>query len=164
VDYTGTLYRALNPVWARAPLSGEGAARFGGRFNPRRMPALYTSLRPETALREANQVGAFQPITLIAYRAAITRIFDATDPAALAKCGLSPADLADPTWRDAMHAGDTPPTQRLARDLTAMGHTGMLVPSFIPNAQTADRNLVLWVWGNGSPAELDLIDDHGRLR
>jgi RES domain-containing protein len=164
MDYTGTLYRALNPIWARVPLSGEGASRFGGRFNARGMPALYTSLLPETAMREANQVGAFQPITLVAYRAAITQIFDATDPTALAKLGLAPADLAAPSWRDTMLAGKTPPTQRLAQDLTAMGHSGMLVPSYSPNAQATDLDLVLWVWSDGPPANLGLIDDYGRLR
>ncbi|MPZ55847.1 MAG: hypothetical protein GEU91_04965 [Rhizobiales bacterium] len=29
-----TLWRAYIPRWAHDPLSGEGAARFGGRWNP----------------------------------------------------------------------------------------------------------------------------------
>ena len=53
MHFTGLLYRAHNPVWSREPLSGEGAARFGGRFNRIGRIALYTSLAPETALREA---------------------------------------------------------------------------------------------------------------
>ncbi|AUM75742.1 hypothetical protein CYR75_15005 (plasmid) [Paracoccus jeotgali] len=32
---TGSLYRALDLVHAREPLSGRGRARSGGRFNPR---------------------------------------------------------------------------------------------------------------------------------
>ncbi len=28
------LWRAYVPRWAHAPLSGDGAARFGGRWNP----------------------------------------------------------------------------------------------------------------------------------
>ena len=55
--YRGPLYRALNPVYAREPLSGRGAELYGGRFNAKGTPALYTSLDPATALREANQVG-----------------------------------------------------------------------------------------------------------
>jgi RES domain-containing protein len=31
---TGLVYRAHNPRWSFAPYSGEGAARYGGRFNP----------------------------------------------------------------------------------------------------------------------------------
>ena len=46
--YAGPLYRALNPVYARAPLSGRGAELYGGRFNAKGTPALYTSLDPTT--------------------------------------------------------------------------------------------------------------------
>jgi len=65
--FAGFLYRALNPVYARDPLSGRGAQLYGGRFNPKGTPALYASLSPMTALREANQVGTLQPTTLVAY-------------------------------------------------------------------------------------------------
>jgi RES domain-containing protein len=163
MDYSGLLYRALNPLWASAPMSGEGAARFGGRFNPKGMPALYTSLRPETAMREANQVGAFQPITLVAYRAEIACVFDATDPSALNKLGISHGALADASWRDTMLAGGKPATQQLAMDLKAQGYAGILVPSFAPHAQADDRNLVLWVWSQQPPSRLQMIDDQGRL-
>ena len=44
-SYGGKLYRSLNPVFAREPLSGEGARRHGGRFNPKGTPALYCSYR-----------------------------------------------------------------------------------------------------------------------
>ena len=69
--YRGKLYRALNPVYAREPLSGRGAELYGGRFNPKGMPALYASLSVMTALREANQVGNLQPTTLVSYDAEI---------------------------------------------------------------------------------------------
>ena len=71
ISYRGKLYRALNPIHAREPLSGRGAALYGGRFNPKGTPALYASLSPMTALREANQVGNLQPTTLVAYDAEI---------------------------------------------------------------------------------------------
>jgi len=38
--FTGFLYRALNPVYARDPLSGRGAQLYGGRFNPKGRRAL----------------------------------------------------------------------------------------------------------------------------
>ena len=163
MDYLGTLFRALNPIWARSPLSGEGAAQFGGRFNPKGMAALYTSLKPETAIREANQVGAFQPITLVAYRAEIRHIFDATDPACLEAIGMTLSQISDPCWRDVMLSGGLAPTQRLALDLTSPGYAGILGPSFAPHAQAGAQNLVLWRWGNEPPALLQLIDDQGRL-
>ena len=54
--YEGKLYRAINPIYAREPLSGRGAELYGGRFNPKGVAALYASLSIMTALREANQV------------------------------------------------------------------------------------------------------------
>lgn len=52
--FRGLVYRAHAPRWATAPLSGEGAARHGGRFNPIGMAALYTALGLETAWTEAQ--------------------------------------------------------------------------------------------------------------
>jgi RES domain-containing protein len=44
VRYKGKLFRALNPFIAREPLSGRGAELYGGRFNPKGVPALYTAV------------------------------------------------------------------------------------------------------------------------
>ncbi len=162
--YRGLLYRALNPVHARAPLSGEGARRHGGRVNPKGMPALYTSQSVLTAIREANQIGTLQPTTLVAYEADIRPIFDGTDPAALAAQGLRPADLAADDWRARMLAEGKAPTQKLAERLKAAGFAGMRARSFAKGATEADMNLVLWVWGPDAPAGLRLVDDEGRLR
>jgi len=102
--FAGLLYRALNPVYARDPLSGRGAQVYGGRFNPKGTPALYASLSPVTALREANQVGALQPTTLVAYEADVRPVFDTRDAEALAGFGMTPEDLASAAWRDDMIA------------------------------------------------------------
>lgn len=161
--YQGLLYRALNPVYAREPLSGRGAALYGGRFNPKGVPALYTSLSIMTALREANQVGHLQPTTLVAYEADIGRVFDSRDAAALAAEGLEPAALAGTTWRDEMKAKGEAETQAYARRLSAAGYHGLLVRSFAPGADSDDINLVLWNWGNALPSLLTVIDDENRL-
>ena len=162
--FDGRLYRALNPVWVQQPLSGEGAARFGGRFNAVGTPALYGSLSPLTALREANQAGDLQPTVLVAYDAAIERVFDSRDPSAVAGAGLAPDALAASDWREAMRGGKTAPTQEFARRLAADGWNGLLVRSFVRGAGEDDLNLVLWRWGDKPPAWLALIDDEGRLR
>ena len=93
---TGFVYRAHNPRWAFAPDSGHGAALSGGRFNPVGMPALYTSLRFETAWLEAQQAFPFkaQPMTLCAYEVACADVLDLTDAATLAGEGIAGADLA----------------------------------------------------------------------
>lgn len=161
--YEGLLYRALNPVYAREPLSGRGAELYGGRFNPRGMPAIYTSLSIMTALREANQVGNLQPTTLVCYDADIERIFDSRNADLLGSHGVDPAELADPSWRDQMQRSGDARTQRFASRLIAAGYSGLLVRSFAAGTSSADLNLVLWRWGDRPPHRLTLIDDEGRL-
>jgi RES domain-containing protein len=161
--YSGQLYRALNPVFARMPLSGEGAKRYGGRFNPRGVPALYCSLSIMTAIREANQAGSLQPTVLVSYDAAIDTVFDSTDIAALRDKGIDKTVLSANTWRDEMETKGEARTQALARALIGEGYDGLLIRSFAAGASENDLNLVLWRWGDSPPARLTLIDDEGRL-
>ena len=161
--YEGKLYRALNPVYAREPLSGRGAELYGGRFNPKGLPALYCSLSAMTALREANQIGNLQPTTLVSYDAEIDQVFDTRDGTALLAEGMTSAALADATWRDQMKATGEAGTQGFARRLIAAGFNGLLVRSFATGTTSEDLNLVLWKWGSATPACLVLIDDEERL-
>jgi RES domain-containing protein len=161
--YRGPLYRALNPIYAREPLSGRGAELFGGRFNPKGVPALYSSLTVMTALREANQAGAFQPTMLVSYDAKIASVFDTRDEAALKAEGMDAAALAESTWRDQMKSTGEARTQTFARHLIAKGSHGLLVRSFAPGATEDDLNLVLWRWGDATPSRLTVIDDENRL-
>lgn len=48
-------YRVIVPRYAGAPLSGQGAARQGGRFNRPGQEALYLSLDEAAALAEYQQ-------------------------------------------------------------------------------------------------------------
>lgn len=161
--FSGALYRALNPIYAREPLSGRGAQLYGGRFNAKGTPALYMSLSVMTALREANQVGSLQPTTLVSYDADIERVFDGRDETALRAEGMDVSSLADPTWRDQMKATGEASTQAFARRLAAMGYHGLLVRSFAPGAGADDVNLVAWTWSAMVPSHLTLIDDENRL-
>jgi len=161
--HVGPLYRALNPVFAREPLSGRGAELYGGRFNPKGIPALYISLSVMTALREVNQIGSLQPTTLVSYDANIDRIFDTRDEAALRAQGMDHSMLSDNTWRDQMKTGGEARTQAFARELIALGYCGLLVRSFASGAAKEDLNLVLWKWGEKAPSRLTLVDDENRL-
>jgi len=163
MKYQGKLYRALNPVYAREPLSGRGAELYGGRFNPKGMPALYTSVTVITALKEANQAGSLQPTTLVSYDADITPLFDTRDGALLHDHGIDAQTLSTPTWRDDMNVFGETPTQRLARSLKNEGFCGLIVRGFAPGATDIDLNVVLWTWGDTVPHQLILIDDEQRL-
>ena len=92
VRLTGLVYRAHNPRWSFAPMSGRGAALYGGRFNPVGMEALYTSLQVETAWREAQQGFAFkaQPLTICAYRVDCDDIADLRDPSVQGALAIDP--------------------------------------------------------------------------
>ncbi|MRX49413.1 RES domain-containing protein [Paracoccus sp. S-4012] len=160
IRWLGTLYRALNPRWMQAPLSGEGARRHGGRFNARGRAALYAALDPLIAIAEASQVGQpLQPVTLVSYTADIEPVFAATDPHALAARGIEPEAPSAPDWRLRMADG-LAPRREVAEALIAAGYAEMLVPSFARTAQPGARNLVLWDWDGG----LRVNDAEGRLR
>lgn len=162
--FNGFVYRAHNPQWSWAPLSGEGARLHGGRFNRRGSPALYTSLAPLTAIREAQSVGRpMQPLTLCAYEVDAEPVFDGLDRAARRALSVSESELACPTWRAEMLAGLVPASQVLAERLVAAGYVGMRVRSFAPGTDDDDHNLVMWQWSSDRPTRVVLIDDENRL-
>jgi RES domain-containing protein len=164
VRYSGPLFRAINPIHAHAPLSGRGAELYGGRFNRKGTPALYTSLSVVTAIKEANQVGSLQPTTLVSYEAEIEKVFDCRDDAALHAHGIDEAMLSASDWRDRMKVAGEAPTQAFAARLMTDGFDAMLARSFARGATDDDFNLVLWRWSDREPSRLTLIDDEGRLR
>ncbi len=162
--FQGVVYRAHNPQWAWDPLSGEGARRYGGRFNRRNLSALYTSLLPLTAIREAQPLGRpMQPLTLCAYEADAEPIFDALDESRRAEYAVSDSDLFCPNWERDMLDGKIPFSQALADRLIAAGFAGMRIQSFAREAEPEDINLVLWRWGAKRPSRIVLIDDEDRL-
>jgi RES domain-containing protein len=162
--YAGLAFRALNPVWAGDPLSGEGARRHGGRFNARGTPALYLALDAMTAVREVSAVGApLQPTLLVTFALDIGPVFDATDARLLAEHGTTPVALAADDWRVAMRDHGIAPTQALAARLTHAGYAALRVPSYARNVAAGALNLVLWRWGPDLPVQVRLIDDESRL-
>lgn len=159
-SYQGSLYRALNPIWARDPLSGEGAKRHGGRFNAKGRAALYTAMTVMGAVAEANQIGRpFEPVTLVSYDADLSQLFDASNPAHLDAHGIKAADLAADDWRLQMIARGSSTAQDITETLIAAGYHGLIAPSFAKGGPANARNLVLWHW-----PDLKLIDTEHRLQ
>ena len=159
--FEGLVYRAHNPRWAFEPTSGEGAARFGGRFNPTGTPALYTSLRIETAWLEAQQGFVFkaQPMTMCAYEVACDNIIDLTDPALRETRGTEMACA----WEDLASLRRPVPSWLLATHLINEGFAGAIVPSFAARARPDDINVVFWRWSDSAPHQVLAIDAHSRL-
>ena len=161
---TGLVYRAHNPRWAWAPESGEGVSLHGGWFNPKGVPALYTSMRLQTAWLEAQQGFAFkaQPMTMCAYEVDCADVLDLTDPGTLAATGATSSDLGC-AWEDIAARGDMPPSWALAQHLMASGCAVIVVPSFASKATRADINVVFWRWAPNPPHQVRVIDDYDRL-
>lgn len=160
----GLVYRAHHPRWAFSPISGEGAARHGGRFNPPGMPALYTSRRMQTAWLEAQQAFPFkaQPLTLCAYEVDCADVADLTDPAERAALGISAGALSC-AWEDLASRRQPVPSWDLAARLRAQGIAAIIVPSFAAAATADDQNVVFWHWSGTPPYRVTVIDDEDRL-
>lgn len=160
----GIVYGAHHPCWAFSPVSGEGATRHGGRFNPVGMPAIYTARRMQTAWLEAQQAFPFkaQPLTLCAYEVDCADVTDLTDRASLTDLGVTPATFAWP-WEDLAARRQTPPSWQLAHGLYSKGVAAIIVPSFAAGARAQDVNVVFWRWSPTFPRRLAVIDDGVRL-
>jgi RES domain-containing protein len=164
VRFQGTCYRAHDPKWSFKPLSGDGAAIHGGRFNPKGTPALYLSLSIEAAIKEANQGFAFKvnPCVLCSYDVDCEDIADLRTDRGRRQHRVAFADLSC-AWFEDLIAGREPPSWTIHRRLAAQGFAGVLVPSFAPGATDTDHNLVLWEWSGGPPHRVNVFDPSGRL-
>ena len=96
MKFTGTCFRAHDPRWSFKPLSGEGAAIRGARFNPKGVPALYLALDIMTAVKEANQGFArrIDPCVLCSYDVDCADIVDLRHGKGRTEAGVRLDDMA----------------------------------------------------------------------
>ena len=162
--WRGVGYRAHDPAWAWQPLSGDGAAAKGGRFNPKGTPALYLALTIEGMFLEmGHDFGhRFDPLTACTYDIDVDDIVDLSSETARGRAGIDLADLAC-SWAMDVASGRTPPSWTIATRLIAAGSAGLLVPSFAHGASAGMLNLVLWRWGSRRPHKVTIYDPAGRL-
>ena len=162
--WRGIVYRAHHPKWAHDALSGEGARLYGGRFNAKGSPALYTALTPEGAWAEGQQGFAFkaQPLTLCAYYVDCANVLDLSTPSA---CTAAQVDFAhlNVAWEDLATRKLPVPTWLLQHRLMGEGVAAITVPSFAAAAPLGACNMVFWEWGAALPHKVTLVDDFGRL-
>lgn len=160
----GVFYRAHDPRWSWSPLSGEGAAIHGGRWNPKGLQALYLSAEINIAINEMRHgfKARLEPFTMCSYDIDCDDIVDLTSVDERDRHNVS-IDGMKCAWFALNKAGETPPTWTIAQELMTKGFAGMLVPSFAVDASADDTNLVLWNWGPDLPHKVDVYDPSGRL-
>ena len=162
--FSGCAFRAHDPRWSFSPLSGQGAAITGGRFNPKHQAALYLALDPMTAILEVTQgfSNRLHPLLLCEYDVDCEDIADLCDADIRAKIGVSFDDMAC-AWLIEQRANRVAPSHSISATLYAQGFAGALVPSFAPGAQSGNRNLVLWRWGTDLSHRVTVFDPTNRL-
>jgi RES domain-containing protein len=153
-------WRILAPKWAHDPLSGPGAARFGGRFNPKGIPALYFSESIDTAFAEYQQDLLVRPGTFCAYQLDVLGIVDLCNAQVCEWVSIDKATLLSP-WKEILLVEKrTPPTWELSLQLLNQGFAGVRVPS----AQMKEGvNIVLWRWNDDPSRRVAVLDPKGEL-
>lgn len=156
---SGILWRAYVPRWAHAPLSGDGAARFGGRWNPVGAPTIYAARELSTAWAEYNQGFVQHPALIAQLRLDGALLVDLTDPEVLAGLGVDEA-IHRCEWRADLDAGRIPSAHLLRERLLQQGCDGVIYPSFMSPGGTC---VALWHWNGKDQPKLTITDPDGRL-
>jgi len=130
IDPDRPFYRMLNPRWTFKPLSGEGAAKRGGRFNRPGVEALYLAFDEQTAIAEYQQDDTLLPPgTLVAHQITVDNIVDFRN---------GPTDVKwdaiwskyDCRWKyHAFYENIDPPTWEIFDRVRERGNAGILYPS-----------------------------------
>lgn len=137
-------YRFHTPRWSSRPLSGEGAAKQGGRFNRPGVAALYLSSDVATAQAEYQQESRLMPpAVVVTYEVTLANVADLS--------GGYRADAWGPEWEDwncdwralAFSDGIEPPSWVLGDMSLAAGARGILFAS-LKRAVPGAWNLVVF--------------------
>lgn len=139
VPFDGVVYRSSTPRFATGSdlLTGYGSHSRGGRWNPIGVATVYSTLTPQTAMAESlahnryygEPIEDSMPRTFVAIRMRLQKVLDLRDAKARRRLQVSMAKLLVVDWRQEMHAGREPITQRVGRAAHSLGWEGLIVPS-----------------------------------
>lgn len=153
------LWRAYVPRWAYLPLSGEGAARFGGRWNPVGVPTIYAACELSTAWAEYNQGFVQHPALIAQLELTGARLVDTTDPSVLDEWKFG-EDIHKTEWRSELDKGRVAATHAAYHQLVDAKVDGVIYPSVMSPGGTC---IALWRWNQTGAPALKIVDPEGRL-
>jgi RES domain-containing protein len=166
--WTGSLFR-FQAVEFPAPedvVSGAGAKRRGGRWNPPGVATIYGSTTDTTALEESKANDRYAgivtrcPRLLVAVEARLDRVLDLGAAPVRRRLGLTLAELRAEDWRKLTDSGKESLTQGLGRAVHVTGGSGLLARSA---ACDGGVNVVVFP-GNLRPGESLTVVEEGKLR
>lgn len=151
VVFGAAVYRSSTPEYATEDdlLTGEGSRLRGGRWNPKGITVVYTSLTPETAMAETLAhyryshvaIEDAMPRTFVAIEVALSSVLDFRDGKLRQQLRVSEKQMLEVDWRREVYAGREPITQRLGRAAHTVGLEGLVVPSA---ADPGGHNLLIF--------------------
>lgn len=103
-----------------------------------------------------------QPLTMCEYDVDCAGIADLRHDADRDAFGVALGEIGC-AWLSFQLAGRQALSWQVIDRLKASGHSGILVPSFVPGATEANVNLVLSRWGPDLPHKVNVYDPAGRL-
>lgn len=131
-------------------VDGEGAKKFGGRWNPPGIPAVYLSLDLSTATAELEQrhrgegvpLNEMTPRVIVSMRVRLRRVLDLSRSETRDIIGVSLDQLCE-EWQNRENGEDEPITQAIGRLAWGRRLDGLLVPS-VPAKSRAGANVVVY--------------------
>jgi RES domain-containing protein len=137
--FAQVVYRSSTPKYAKETdlLTGEGSRRFGGRWNPIGIAAVYASLTPEIAMAEALANNRYfripiedaMPRTFVAIEASIETAIDFRSGPVRQRIQVALNRILAVDWRKEVRAGREPITQLIGKAASEVGVEAMIVPS-----------------------------------
>jgi RES domain-containing protein len=116
-------WRLDQAIYATTWDSGEGAFRCGGRWNSKRVRAVYCSVDPATAIIEVAVHKTFQALDTVPHVITSFRVDDLTDLKV-----IQPGDVPNPNW---LVPGSPSAGQQQFGDSLLASHKFVLIPSAV---------------------------------